>query len=78
MNINGFQLDEHNMLVHLFNEDNSDAGWWIFTFIDEIVNGNVVIEYKWEDDKAFKMKQIDLNNFEWNGKSVRAEITSNN
>lgn len=66
--IKGLYLDEKNIITPAVDADGKTT-WWLMTFTKDVVNG--IIEVDYEGEKFFDMKEIDPNNFEWNGQKLK-------
>jgi len=69
MDVSGYWLDSRHMIAPLKDEDSTDIKYYLMTFENEVIDN--VIDAKW-----FTLTEIDLANFEWEGKSYRIELTN--
>lgn len=70
MELDCFQLDDYHALSKLVDKDGIYS-WWLFTFQNPIKNGVVECSMNPHTKEFFHMEQIDPNDFEWNGRSVK-------
>ena len=70
LEIQGYQLDSKNFLAELEDRDGKKS-WWPFEFANDIVNGTVDCDVAFQNKSLWNMKQIDPNDFEWNGRRMR-------
>ena len=69
LEIQGFQLDNKHILTELVDKD-GEKSWWLFEFKNEIVDGVVNCDEPFPNGSLFDMKQINPNEFEWNGRKL--------
>ena len=67
----GFYLDKQNIISPGVNSEGR-VTWWLITFLNEVVDNTIDIGKP--DEKFFDMKEIDPNNFEWNGQKLSIEF----
>lgn len=72
---NGFYLDKQNIVTPGVNSE-GEVTWWLITFLNEVVDNTIDIGKPGE--KFFDMKEIDPNNFEWNGQHLRIDFGGSN
>ena len=67
--IQGRQLDSKHFIAEFVSE-NGEKSWWLLEFKNDIINGVVNCTKSSKNDPLlFNMKQIDPNNFEWDGRT---------
>ena len=67
----GYYIDKQNMVVPGIDAD-GNVTWWLITFLNEVVDNTIVLGDPGK--KFFDMKEIDPNDFEWNGQKLRIEF----
>lgn len=68
MQISGHYLDDKTIITPGVDEDGK-VTWWLVTFTKEIVDGVITCDY--EGENIFDIKEIDPNDFEWNGQKLK-------
>ena len=74
MQFSGYYLDEKNIVSPAVDSE-GNTRWYIVTFLNAPINGVIPIgEY---GEKFFDMKEIDPNDFEWNGQRLKIDLGGN-
>lgn len=69
LEIKGFVLDQHHILAEL-EDKNGIRTWWLFTFVNEIVNGVVNCDATQANGNLYSMQQVNPDSFKWKGQNV--------
>lgn len=70
----GFYLDKQNIVTPGVDSEGR-VTWWLITFLNEVVDN--IIDTGKPGEKFFDMKEIDPNNFEWNGQRLSIDFGGN-
>ena len=71
----GYYLDDQNIVSPAVNYS-GETVWYLITFTKPVIDGEIKIDK--HGDQFFEIREIDPNDFEWNGQQLKIDFGENN